>query len=423
MLHRLASGSLLLGALLAGCTSSAPPTTSSGGTGGGAGTGGRAGTGGVTGSGGALGYPAAHPPMPQAVSDKGPVMTAPNLVAISFEGDTLQGSLDTFITQIAAAKAYWSGATGQYGVGPLTAAPPQHLAETAATSLTDLEVQQWLTGEINGGGGFPQPDLNTLYVIFYPATTTVTLDGGTLCDAFEGYHSDYAIAPGQYVSYAVVGRCPPPVAGLSEMDEVSAEASHEIIEGATDPLPQDKPAWFNVDADHQGWALVGGGAEIGDLCAAFPDSFYTPAGITTLVQRVWSNTAAAASHDPCEPNGASPYFNSAPVLTDTITLPGSSIVTQGVQIPVGTSKTIDLDLYSDAPTSGPWQVSALDLTSAFFGGAQALSFTFDETSGQNGDTIHLTIKALATSNLGVSPFWVQNDLGSVTTVWIGLVGN
>ncbi len=425
MIPRFASPALALALLLAGCGSSSPSTTSTGGSGTGGATGtSSAGTGGAVGTGGgAVGYPAPHPPMPQVVSEKGPVMTAPKLVSISFMGDTLQGDIDAFTTQIVAAKDYWSGATSEYGVGPLSALPPQHLTETPATALADADVQQWLTGKINGGGGFPQPDGNTLYVIYYPATTTVTLDGGSLCTEFEGYHSDYAITAGQYVTYAVVGRCPPPVAGLAEIDEVTAEASHEIIEAATDPLPQDKPAYIDVDADHRAWELVGGGAEIGDLCAPFPDSFYNPTGITNLVQRVWSNAAAAAGHDPCQPNGASPYFNAAPVLTEKVTLSGSSIVTQGVTIPVGTSKTVELDLYSDAPTSGPWKVSALDVTSAFFGDAPALSFSFDKTSGQNGDKLHLTIKAISTPSMGVSPFWLQSDLGSVSTVWIGLVGN
>jgi hypothetical protein len=424
--------------LITACTSSPatkpPPngsTTSTGGasTGSSAGAGGAPSSSGTTSVGGAdagVPYPAPHAPMPQAVTSQGPVMKAPKIVGITFQGDSLQTDVDTFVTQIAAATPYWSGATAEYGVGPLKALGPQHMAETAPATLADSDVQQWLTTQINAdAGAFPQPDANTMYVIFYPDATTVTMGGGTLCQDFEGYHSDYALTPGgQFVTYAVVGRCPPPVMGLAEIDEVTAEASHEIIEAATDPLPMDQPAYLTVDAAHMGWALLGGG-EIGDLCAAFPDSFYTPTGITSLVQRVWSNAAAMAGHDPCEPNGASPYFNSAPVLTDKVTIVGSPIgvTTTGAKIPIGSSKTIELDLYSDAPTSGPWKVSVLDVTSAFFGGAPALSFKLDKTQGKNGDKIQLTVKALAKSSLGASPFWIQNDLGSVSTVWIGLVGN
>jgi hypothetical protein len=100
-----------------------------------------------------------------------------------------------------------------------------------------------------------------------------------------------------------------------------------------------------------------------------------------------------------------------------------SFQTKGVQIPIGSSKTIDLDLYSDAPTSGPWTVSAYDLTSDFFGEPPALSFGFDKATGQNGDVLHLTITAMATSPMGAAPFWVQCDLGASTTRWVGVVGN
>jgi hypothetical protein len=305
-------------------------------------------------------------------------------------------------------------------VGALSAAAPVHSTDTPAATLTDAQVRTWLLQKIQAGAGFPQPDANTIYAIFYPQGTNVTAGGGTTCQQMQGYHDDIALTTGGYASYAVIPRCPPPVQGVTVLDELTAEASHEIIEAATDPLPTDKPAYAQVDANHLGWALLAG-SEIGDLCAGFPNAFYKPTGIDNLVQRVWSNAAAAASHDPCEPQGTSPYFNSAPVESDTISIQGTP--TKGVKIPVGQSKTVELDLYSDAPTSGPWKVSVLDISSMFFGGAPALSFTLDKTQGQNGDKLQLTIKALSSSSLGASPYWIQNDLGSSTTVWIGVVGN
>ncbi len=372
------------------------------------------------------GYPAPHSPMPQAVSLKGPVMTAPKLVTITFKGDALQADIEKFGTELAAAKAYWAGVTAEYGVGPLTLATPIVLDETAPVTIADADVQAWLTAKIQGdGGAFPQPDGNTIYAIYYPDTSAVTMGGGTLCKEFQGYHDDYLLSGTTYVTYAIIGRCKP-MGPVPEIDEVSAAAVHEIIEAATDPLPQDKPAYIDVDALGKAWAFVGGGAEIGDLCAGFPDAFYRTSGVTNLVQRVWSNKAAAAGHAPCEPEGAMPYFNSAPVTADTIQVNSptmGSFKTKGIKIPVGQSKTIDLELYSDAPTSGPWKVSVLDLSSAFFGGPTALSFTMDEKSGQNGDKIKLTIKAEAKTSMGASAFFVQNDLGKQQTFWIGLVEN
>lgn len=370
--------------------------------------------------GGGSSYPAPHPALPQAITAKGPVMKSPKVVAITFQGDSLQASIDTFVGQLVAATTYWSGATSEYGVGPLSASAPVHSTDTPPATLADADVRTWLKQQIQGGAGFPQPDANTVYALFYPQGTTVTTSFGATCQGFNGYHDDFALSAGNYVAYTVVPRCPPPVQGVTVLDELTAEASHEIIEVATDPLPTDKPAYNDVDPDHEGWAALAGG-EIGDLCAGFPNAFYKPSGVDDLVQRVWSNKAAAASHDPCEPQGTSPYFNSAPVQTDKMVVNG--ILAKGVQIPIGQSKTVELDLFSDAPTSGPWKVSVLDISSMFFGSAPALSFSLDKDTGQNGDKLHLTIKALAAGPLGVSPYWIQNDLGGQTTVWIGVVGN
>jgi hypothetical protein len=106
----------------------------------------------------------------------------------------------------------------------------------------------------------------------------------------------------------------------------------------------------------------------------------------------------------------------------TIQVGGIPTKTKGVKLPVGQSTTIELDLYSDAPTSGPWTVSVLDITSAFFGGKPALELTLDQSTGQNGDKLNLTIKYLRPVT-GGAPFWIQNDLGGAQTFWLGAVNN
>jgi hypothetical protein len=352
-------------------------------------------------------------------------MTAPVVIPITFAGDALASSIDAFVAALGAEGAYWAGATHEYGVGALTSGTPQHLAETPQATLADADVQAWLSSKITSGAGFPQPNANTVYAIFYPATTTVTRGTGSLCSDFDGYHADFVLASGAHASYAVMGRCTPSVAGMSMLDNLTAATSHEIVEVATDPRPSDDPAWSEVDAAHEGWTLVGGGPEIGDLCAPFPGVFYVPALMSNVVQRVWSNAAAAASHDPCQPAGATPYFNAAPELADDVMVSSPSLgvfSTKGVRIPVGGQRTIPLHLYSDGPTGGPWKVSVID-AGTFFGLLATLSFTLDKTEGQNGDTIQLTIQALSASSLGASPFWIQSDLGGASTVWLGVVGN
>lgn len=370
----------------------------------------------------AIPYPAPHSPMPQAVNSGGSVIAKPLLVAISFQGDTLQPDIDKFASDLVSSPNYWKGAVGEYGVGALTQVA-YHANETPPQTLADSDVQAWITNKIQTDSTFPKPDASTIYMLFYPKGTNVTALGGTTCQAFQGYHDSYALDASTNVIYAIVGRCPPPVSTITDADEMTAEASHEVVEAATDPLPSSKPAYITVDQNSHAWELLAGG-EIGDLCGAYPNVFYVPTGFDHLMQRVWSNANAAAGHDPCQPDAPTPYFNSAPVMADTIHIRvgGLQVATQGVKLSAGAETTIELDLYSDGPTSGPWTVSVLDITSAFFGGQPALQFTLDQTTGQNGDKLNLTIKLLR-AVVGGAPFWIQNDLGKAQTFWLGAVNN
>lgn len=370
-------------------------------------------------------YPAPHPPLPQVLKGKGPVMTAPKFVPITFKGDPLVADIDDFMAKMGAAKSYWAGATAEYGVGPATTLPPIHATDVPAASIADSDIQTWLTTQIMSPT-FPQPDDNTIYTLFYADGITVTMGGGVGCQDFEGYHNDFMLPSGKHVVYSVSPRCPPPVKKDTLTDMMAAITSHELVEAATDPFPEDDPTYIDIDPDHVGWSLITGGTEVGDLCAPFPGVFSrTMPDINYLVQRTWSNQAAAAGHDPCAPNGVSPYFNSAPVLNDTIAVvtPAGKMMTKGVKIPVGQSATVELDLYSDAPTSGPWTVSAIDWEAMYMGAPGTLAFSFDKTTGQNGDVIQMTITVMQKGALGQEPFWIQNTLGSQTTVWLGVVGN
>ena len=114
------------------------------------------------------------------------------------------------------------------------------------------------------------------------------------------------------------------------------------------------------------WEEGSFGGEVADMCQDNDDSNYLPPGSTYTVQRSWSNAAATAGTNPCVPVPATgPYFNSYPTLPDQVTLTagspsGGPITTTGVNIPLGQSRTIDVVLHSEAPTSGPWTVTAYD---------------------------------------------------------------
>jgi hypothetical protein len=361
-------------------------------------------------------YPAFTVDAPQVVSFGGPTLSAPKLVPVYFGNDdtNFTAQLTTFMSKLGAS-SFWLPAVSEYGVGAISSAPVVQLGDTAPASIDDSEIQTWLASKIDDAT-LPAPDANTIYAIYYPDGTTITLgqQGGTSCQDFGAYHNNITYKSND-VSYAVMPRC----TGWSSsvLDTTTSAASHEFIEASTDPYPQTNTAYGQVDDNHILWEYVLGGGETGDMCAQFSASYVDPPDLGFEVQRAWSNASAKAGHDPCQPSDKSAYFNSMPVLNDKISIGGQGS-TKGVKIPIGSSATIEVDLFSDAPTSGPWTVSASDTS-----GAGAITFDWDRTTGQNGEKLHLTINAVKKTQYGAAGFTIKSKLNGRTTSWFGLVGN
>jgi hypothetical protein len=105
----------------------------------------------------------------------------------------------------------------------------------------------------------------------------------------------------------------------------------------------------------------------------------------------------------------------------------STTPTKGVMIAVGSSKTIELDLFSNVPTSEEWTVTAYDTNTLNQLTPQLLDFSFDKSSGKNGDKIQMTIKVLAAGRRNTEAFMISSTLGHLATspqnIWAGEVGN
>jgi hypothetical protein len=373
-------------------------------------------------------YPAFKVDAPQVQYFGGAVLTAPKVVPVYFGNDqtTFTDQITTFLGKLASTTAtYWLPAIKDYSIGALTIATPIQLSESpGASPLADSTIQAWLTQKLTSNDpAWPAPDANTVYALFYPTGTSITLGqgGGTSCSSFGGYHSNIKIGNND-VAYAVLPRCAK-FAGMSGIDAVTGPTSHELLEAATDPYPQDQAntAYGQVDNNHLIWEFVLGGGEVGDMCAQDPTSFYKPSDIGYTVQRSWSNVSALAGHNPCQPSDGLPYFNSMPVLNEKITV-GGQFQTEGVTIPVGQSKTIEVDLFSDANTGAPWTVSAID-AATLQQQPPELSFSWDSATGRNGQKLYLTVKVLKASQYGAESFIIQSQLGGQQSFWIGLVGN
>ncbi len=389
-------------------------------------------------------YPAPHPPLPVLTNaNHGPVLTAPKVVLVFFPGYPYEAQLQAF-AQSFATSTYWSTTTSEYGVGAITYGGTIDLPSgPPASPVTAASIQSWVASQIQSGA-FGTPDSQALYTIVYPQSTTITqpnpvspvLGDIQSCVAFGGYHDDTQVqgdAGTQGYPYAVIPTCG------TVLDDLTAVLSHEWVEAATDPLvtasgpftlsggPQS--AFYTVDPAHAVWAVLGGG-EAGDLCEPeAPAVYVTPSDLGHLVQRTWSNASAQASHDPCVPALAGQaFFDSAPVLNETVTFTSSltgSITTQGVTIPVGQSKTIEVDLFSDGDTGGPWTVTADDVLAKYYGSygiTSSLDFAWDRTTGVNGEKLHLTITVKSASIIGNGhAFMITSTKGTRDTVWPGMI--
>jgi hypothetical protein len=360
---------------------------------------------------------APHDPGPTVVPLGGPVMTSPKIVPIFFTGDsTMQGQVEPYL-QALVGSTYWTATTAEYGIGNLAIQPT--IVSTDAAPTTDDNLKTWLSAQTDGThAGWPAPDGNTLYAVFLPSGVSISTPFGDSCSAFGGYHNEGTTSGGGKLIYALLPRCSPSI------DEMTVVTSHELVEAVTDPYPFTQGAYQQTDDNHLIWSFTPGG-ELGDMCEYMAEASQRLVG-NYAVQRTWSNASAAAGHDPCVPVMQTPYLGASPVLTDAEMLDlqdGTGLhATKGVQIAAGSSKTIEVDLFSDADAPD-WTVKASD-ASSLTGGGNELSFSWDKTTGHNGDKLHLTITHVAAGQNGGSEFVISSRVNnrSVSLFW-GYVAN
>jgi hypothetical protein len=376
------------------------------------------GSGGVAGMTGAAGttafVPAAHPTLPQVVDFDRAILRTPKVQLIIYSSDTGAVDVEAFLQELTHT-SYWADTTSEYGVGPLTILPTIRITTAPPATMTDATLRATLTANTSGANPiWGTADPSTIYLFAFPSTTIESGSDGSCCTDYGGYHTDLT-SGATVVPYAVGCACPgSDGSGITDLQERTVNISHELVEAATDPFPDLQPGYREEDNADIVWTLVSGG-EVADMCEFNDDANYVPPGSTYMIQRSWSNAAAALVQNPCVPHTSSqPYFNSFPALDSITYLPpgGTAFTTQGVNIPIGQSKTIAINLFSTAPTGGPWTVLIYDYDQAFVGTKAYLGLTLDKNTGQNGDTLHLTIAPkTADAQLGGEAFIIFSDLG------------
>lgn len=368
--------------------------------------------------------------LPQVLDLGGPTLSEPTLIAVTFAGDTFADELEDYMASVGCTD-YWHAVTAEYGIGNAVAGPPVRLVEAAPATVTDTQIATWLVKKIESGDPlFPRPNPQTVFVLFYPESSTITMPAGapgTSCVDFGGYHTTTALSDGTPLAYAIVARCPSFISGtpVSDLERallatVTSSASHEIVEVSTDPQPLTNPAYGQPDFNHLPWFL-GGASELADMCAQQTGASFEPSGYPWFVARAWSNRSASLGTNPCVPADTPDYFYAAPVLPDSqlVRIAGVVVTAPTVQIPVSGMATIDVLVTSNF-ASGPIGVQAVD-GAEFGGGSPHLNLTLDRNGGLPGDTLHLTIqKQSADANAGAEAFVLISTSGAVDTLFWGM---
>jgi hypothetical protein len=378
---------------------------------------------------------APHLAPPLEIWNGGRLLYNPKVVTVTFAQQPNAPSYEQFDDAILTS-AWWTEVTAGYcdGTNHCIGAPSNgghiELPFAAASSYTDSAdtsetdggtLKEFIAAQV-AGGTFPEPDANTLYVLFIPAASSVTLtDQGQSvqsCIAFGGYHHHVQLNTATGIvdtPYAVVMNCV--LLGL----QPTVGASHEIMEATTDPiLTNAGPTGFYMDQTRDAWLSVSA-AEVGDVCALlrdFSQYLYPKAPPPTPdvyvwdsydAQRLYSNESVQAGHAMCVPTNYPVYFNTAPSVEKLV-------------LQKGQSQTIELTGFSDGPTSD-WTVNVVDFT-YITTLTQVLTLTLDNTTANNGTTLHLTVDVTGTvSPTNGAPFVIvsSNPTTGDLNFWPGIV--
>lgn len=323
--------------------------------------------------------------LPDVAGHGGPVMAHVQLVPIFYANDTDATLLTGFSQWIVGSQ--WLQAVGaDYGVGTGSVPRVVQRTDAAPAMIDDGAIVDLLYAGL-ADGSLPRPAsglADVLYMIWFPATTTIVAGSDRSCDAFGGYHNS-ARRGGVELSYAVIAACSDFVSGLNDLENREVVASHELIEAATDPVPDNHPS-FQLDDPTSPW--FGFGTEVADLCQ-LPDTAEIVREAGFVAQRSWSTAAAAAEQDPCVPGAHADYFNLA------VQNPGV------LRIAPGGHQAITLRAWASGAARGTsWQLQ----TGAVMDSAQTLKLS--ASTIKDGATVSLDVALPDSARPGDQPQFV-----------------
>ena len=346
-------------------------------------------------------FPAFAPEMPVVQFHKGTVLKAPKVVTVTWSGDPNAAALAQFDDAIGATE-FWRATTSEYGVGVASGGGHVSIVDPPPATLSDAELDTWISDHVAAapGNGWPVADAETIYMIYLPTSTKLTLAGQDACSTTAGYHDETSTSQADHVMYAVaLQRCHDALSSLAFSTET---ASHELVETATDPHTQSDVGWAGLDASHWAWdAWLQQQDELSDACQNFDDSYFASSELAgARVQRSWSNASAAKGSSPCVPAATGAYFNTTPLDLEPVSFKsqGRTVKTKGYVIGVGQTRTVRFGFYADAPTEA-WNFVVTEGDGITPVAKPQLTIATTTQTGNNGDVASVDV----TVNSGAGP--------------------
>jgi hypothetical protein len=228
--------------------------------------------------------PAPHAPLPTVFAHTGTVLSAMQLVTITYAGYGAGSDVVAFGDALVASS--WYRTTGaEYGVSP--ASHRQQFVLGAPPDMLDRgQIAAQITELITGGAVIApdQADNQALYLLYVPASVKL----GSDLVGVRGYHEMVSL-DGMRFPIAVA------IDDGSGLAATTTQAAHQVIDAATDPYLRPNDGYYADPPETDPWSLLR--REVADLCegedVVIEGRFAFP--------RVYSNTAAVASMTPCTP--------------------------------------------------------------------------------------------------------------------------
>lgn len=344
---------------------------------------------------------APHRAFPLFTNLGGKTLTHPRVVSVTYASHPLAKTIDAFNDWMVAS-SWLVDVAKDWGFVDAQHTGHVVLQEQSPAFLEQQDFEASIAQKIDAGA-LPAPAPDTVYAYYLPAGSIITEYQGPKknvgCTDFLGWHElGKATVNGKAYEfqYTLMLTCPALTPKLTDEEALEWGGSHELVESIANADPFGAPAWNmpTNDVASLPWAFLG---EVGDQCEFSP--LYRQGSF--VATRSWSNTAAKAGDDPCQPTAQGEvYFNVSPDV------PAG---------PIAAGQSIDVMLtgWSSAPAPA-WSLQA-----ASKGDLQA-SVSLSASTLQNGEhaTLHVSAPGNAASQSSATIYVVSKAAnGARTTVW------